>query len=124
MAVLAPISKLRFVHLRMTRHTFRARTRSRNVAFIVTGLALRLGVTRGKAQHRMILPDVVDLAPIGFVVTRDAFGSCKRSLVRILMTGYAVGLQPEIRGVAAPVLAVVTVGASCRPVSALERPTG
>ena len=123
MAVLTPISELRLVHLRMAGDALGARTGRHDVPLVVTGLALRLAVTRGEAQDRMILPDVVDLAPIGFVVTGDAFGACKRALVRILVTGQAVGLQSEIRSVAAAVLPVMTVPASNRTVSAFERPT-
>jgi hypothetical protein len=123
MTVLAPVSELRLVYLRMASHALRSRARSRNVALVVTGLALRLGVTPGEAQHRMILPDVGDLAPIGFVVTGDALRPFKRSLVGILVTGHTLGLQAEKRSVAAAVLAVVTVRASGRPVSAFERPT-
>jgi hypothetical protein len=71
----------------------------------------------------MILPDVGDFAPIGFVVARDAFRPFKRSLMGIFVARHAFGLQPEKRSVTAPVLAVVTVRASNRCVSALERPT-
>ena len=112
MAVLAPISELGFVHPRMTGDALRAHAGRRDVALVVTGLALRLAVTRGEAQDRMILPDVVDLAPIGFVVTGDAFRPFKRSLMRIFVARHALGLEPEVRCVAAPVLAVVTVLAS------------
>ena len=122
MAVLAPISELGFVHLRMTGNALRAHARGRDVALVVAGLALGLAVTRSEAQDRMILPDVVDLAPIGFVVTGDTFATCKRALVRILVTGHAVGLQPEIRGVTATVLPVMTVPALNRPMGAFERP--
>jgi hypothetical protein len=72
----------------------------------------------------MVLPDVGDLAPIGFVVTGDAFRSLERAVVGILVTGHTLGLQAEERSVPAAVLAVVTVLASNRPVSAFERPTG
>ena len=123
MAVFTSISELRFVNLRMAGDALRARSRCRNVAVVVAGLALRLRVPRGEAQAGMILPDVVDLAPIGFVVTGDAFGTCKRALVRILVTGQAVGLQSEIRSVAAAVLPFVTVPALNRPMGAFERPT-
>ena len=107
----------------MAGNALRARARSRDVAFVVTGLALGFGVARGEAQTRMILPDVGDLAPIGFVVAGDAFGSSKPLVVRIFVAGYAVGLQPEIGSVAAAVLAIMTVLASNRAVSPFERPT-
>ena len=122
MTVLAPISELRLVHLRMTGNAFRARTGSRDVALVVTGLALGLRVARSEAQAGMISPDVCDLAPVGFVVARRAFLPGKGPLVRIFVTGHTLGLQPEKRGVAAPVLTIVTVLASSRRMSTPERP--
>ena len=71
----------------------------------------------------MIPPDVGDLAPVGFVVTRDAFGPGKRALVGILVAGNALGLQPEKGGVTAAVAAVVTILATNRRMSAPEGPT-
>ena len=94
MTVLAPVSELRFVHLCVAGHALRSRARSRNVALVVTGLALRLGVAPCKAQARMILPDVGNLAPVGFVMARSAFLAAKRSLVGIFVARNAVGLQP------------------------------
>ena len=110
--VLASVSELRLVHLRVTGHALRAYARSHHVALVVTGLALRLGVARCEAQPRMISPDVGDFAPIGFVVARSAFLPRKGSLMGIFVARHALGLQPEVRCVAAPVLAVVTVLAS------------
>jgi hypothetical protein len=71
----------------------------------------------------MILPDIGDFAPVGFIVASSAFFRHESALMRILMARDTLGLQPEIRSVAAAVLAVVTVRASGRPVSAFERPT-
>ena len=112
MTVLASISELRLVHLRMTGHALRPRAGSCNVSLVVTGLALRLGVTAREAQARMVRPDVGDLAPIGLVVARSAFLPRKGSLMGIFVARHALGLQPEVRCVAAPVLAVVTILAS------------
>jgi hypothetical protein len=123
MTVLASVSELRLVYLRVAGHALRSRARSRNVAIVVTRLALRLGVARCEAQTRMVSPDVGDFAPIGFVVARSAFLPCKRSLMGIFVTGHTFGLQPEKRSVTAPVANVMTVLASNRCVSALERPT-
>jgi hypothetical protein len=123
MTVLAPVSELRFVHLRVAGHALRSRAGSRNVALVVTGLALRLGVACCEAQTRMISPDVGDFAPIGFVVARSAFLSGKGPLVRILVTGHTLGLQAEKRGVTAPVLTIVTVLTANRCMSTSERPT-
>ena len=120
--VLASISELRLVHLRMTGHALRPRAGSCNVSFVVTGLALRLGVTARKAQARMIRPDVGDLAPIGFIVTGSAFLPSEGALVGVLVTGHAIGLQPEIRRVTAPVPNVMTVLTSGRRMRTLERP--
>jgi hypothetical protein len=122
MAVLTSISELRFVHLRMTGHALRAHAGRRNVALVVTRLALRLGVARCEAQTGMVSPDVRDLAPIGFVVTRSAFLPSKGSLMGIFVTGHTLGLQSEKRSVATPIAAIVAVGASRRRVSTLERP--
>jgi hypothetical protein len=122
-AVLTTISELRFVDLRMAGDALRAHAGRRDVALVVAGLALGLGVTRSEAQDRMILPDVADLAPIGFVVTGGTFGPREGSLVRIVVTGHAVGLQSKIRSVAAAVLPIMTVPAWNRPMGAFERPT-
>jgi hypothetical protein len=123
MAVLTSIPKFRFVHLRVTGHALRARTGSHDVALVVTCFALGLRVARCEAQARMISPDIGDLAPVGFVVARSAFLSGKGPLVRILVTVHTLGLQAEKRGVTAPVLTIVTVLASSRRMSPLERPT-
>ena len=112
MTVLASVSELRLVYLRVAGHALRSRARSRNVAIVVTRLALRLGVARCEAQPRMISPDVGDFTPIGFVVARSAFLPRKGSLMGIFVARHALGLQPEVRCLAAPVLAVVTVLAS------------
>ena len=111
-AVFTSISELRLVHLRVTGHALRAHARSRNVALVVTGLALRLGMARCEAQTRMVSPDIGDFAPIGLVVARSAFLPCKGSLMGIFMTGHAFGLQPEKRSVTPPVANVMTVLAS------------
>jgi hypothetical protein len=71
----------------------------------------------------MILPDVGDFAPVGFIVTGDAFRSTKRAVVGILVTRHALGLQSEERGVAASVSAVVTVVTCNRRMGAPQRPT-
>ena len=71
----------------------------------------------------MAAPGVRDLAPVGFIVARGAFGVGEPAFVGILVAGYAVRLQAEKRRMAAPVLAIVTVIAFHRRVSALERPT-
>ena len=123
MAVLASISELRFVYLRVTGHTLRSGAGSHDVALVVTCLALGLRVARSKAQTRMISPDVGDLAPIGFVVARSAFLSGKGPLVRIFVTGHTLGLQPKKRRVTAPVLTIVTVLTANRCMSTSERPT-
>jgi len=123
MAVFASIAELRFVHLRMAGNALRAGTRRGNVALIVTSLALGLGVARGETQPRVIFSDVGDLGPVGLVVAGDTFVATKPLAVRILVAGHAVRFKPQIRGVAAAVLAVMTVPASGRPVSTLERPT-
>ena len=122
MAVLTSVSKLRFVHLGMTSHALRAHAGRRNVALVVAGLALRLGMARREAQTGMVSSDVGDLAPIGFVVARSAFLPCKSSLMGIFVTGHTLGLQSEKRSVATPIAAIVTVGASSRLVSTLEWP--
>jgi hypothetical protein len=111
-AVFTSISELRLVHLRVTGHALRAHARSRNVALVVTGLALRLGMARCEAQTRMVLPDVVNLAPIGFVVTGGAFLPPKGPLMGIFVAGHTVGLQAEEGCVSAPVTNIVTVLAS------------
>ena len=49
MAVLTSISELRFMHLRVAGNALRTRAGSCNVAFVVTSLALRLGVARREA---------------------------------------------------------------------------
>jgi len=110
------------MHLRMTGNTGRTRARGFGVPFVVTGLAFRLRVSPGQAQARMILPYIGDLTPVGLVVTRGALGTSEPSFVRVLVTGHALGLQPEKRGVAPPVRALVTILAPRRRVTALERP--
>jgi len=123
MAVFTSISELRFVNLRMAGDALRARSRCRNVAVVVARLTLGLRVPRGEAQAGMILPDVVNLAPIGFVVTGSAFLPRKGPLMGIFVAGHTVGLQAEEGCVSAPVGAIVAVLASSRLVSAFERPT-
>jgi hypothetical protein len=71
----------------------------------------------------MILPDVVNLAPIRFVVARSAFLACKGPLMGIFVAGHTVGLQAEEGCVSTPVAAIVAVLASSWLVSAFERPT-
>jgi hypothetical protein len=66
--ILTSISELRFVHLRVARHAIRACAGRFDVAFVVTGLALRLRVAPGEAQDGMILLDVGDFDPVGLVV--------------------------------------------------------
>jgi hypothetical protein len=122
MAVLTSVSELRVVYLRVAGNAVRTGTGNCHVSFIVAGLALRLGVTPGEAQTGVVLPNVGDFAPIGFVVAGEAFGPRKRAFVGILMTGHALGLQPEKRCMAAPVPAVVAVLTSNRSMCALERP--
>lgn len=123
MATLASITELRFMHLRMTCDTVRAHAWRRDVAFIVTGLALRLGVARREAQARMIGPDVGDLSPVALVVAGGALGTGELSFVRIFVARDAVGLQSEERWGATSIAAVVAVLAYDRTVGALERPT-
>ncbi len=122
-AVLAPVAELGLVHLCVAGDALRARARRVGVAFVVTGLALRLGMTPGQAQTGMIAPGVRDLAPVGFVVARGAFGVGEPAFVGILVAGHAVGLQTEKRRMTAPVLAIMAIIAFHRRVSALERPT-
>ena len=124
MAVLASISELRVVNLRMASHALGTGTRSHDIALVVTGLALGLGVTRGEAQARVILLDVGDLAPVGLVVARRAIGVVKAALVRIFVTRNAIGSESEIRGVSATIADVVTVFATDGRVRAFERPAG
>ena len=71
----------------------------------------------------MILPDVVNLAPIGFVVTGGAFLPCKGPLMGIFVAGHTVGLQAEEGCVSTPVGAIVAVLASSWLVGAFEWPT-
>ena len=120
--VLASIAELRVVNLRMTSHALGTGTRSYDIALVVTGLALGLGVTRGEAQARVVLPDVGDLAPVGLVVARRAIGVVKAALVRILVTRSAFGSESEVCRVSAPIADLVTVLTSNRPMGALERP--
>jgi len=123
MAVLTSISKLRFMHLRMTSHALGAHAGRHDIALVVTCLALGLRMAGGEAQAGMIRPNVGNLAPVVLVVTRSAFLPCKDSLMGIFVTGRALGLQSEKRSVPAPVAAIVAVGASRRLVSTLERPS-
>ena len=123
MAVLASVAEPRLVYLRMAGDALRADAGRLHVSVVVAGLALRLGVTPCETQARMVLPDVGDFGPVGFVVAGDAFRSTKRAVVGILVTRHALGLQPEKRSVAPPIPNVVTVLTLDRTVSALERPT-
>lgn len=119
MAALASIAELGLVHLRMTGNAVRAHAWRRDVPFIVTGLALRLGVARREAQARMIGPDIGHLRPVTLVVAGSALGPSELAFVRIFVTGNAVGLQSkEARG-AAPIAAVVAVTADRRSVRPL-----
>lgn len=120
MAVLTSISELRVVNLRMTSHALGTGTRSHDIALVVTGLALGLGVSRGEAQSWVVLPDVGDLAPVGLVVARRAPGVFKAALVRVFVARSAIGSQPEIRRVSATIADIVTVLAPDRCVRAFE----
>jgi hypothetical protein len=122
MAAFAAFSELRVVHLRMTGNAFRSSAGGSRVSPIVTSLALRLGVTSCEAQTGMILPDVGDLPPVGFVVAGRAFGILEPALMGILVAGHTVGPQTEEGGVSTPVATVVTVFTLDRRMSALERP--
>ena len=123
MATLASIAEIGLMHLRMTGNAVRAHAWRRDVAFIVTSLAFRLGVARREAQARMIGPDVGHLSPVALVVAGGALGPSKLSFVRIFVAGDAVGLQSEEARGTTPVAAVVAVPAGHRSVSPLERPT-
>lgn len=118
----ALVAEVRVVHRCMARNTIGTRRGGRAVPAIMTGLALHFGMAASKAEHGMVLFNASDLAPIGLVVARDAFGACKSAFVRVLMAGNAFGLQSEKRGVSASVAAVVAVVASNRSVRSLERP--
>jgi hypothetical protein len=107
----------------MTGNALRARRWWLRVALIVTGLALRLGVAPSETQAGVVVPGIGDLAPVRFVVARGAFGIGKPALVRIFVARNAVGLQTQIRRIAAPVLAIVAIGALEGSMSTLERPT-
>jgi hypothetical protein len=122
MAALASIAELRVVYLGMAGDAFGSSARGGRIPAIVTGLALRLGVTPCEAQPGMILPNVGDLGPVGFVVAGRALGSCKPAFVGVLVAGYAVGPQTKKRGVSPPVASVVAVFALHGRMSALERP--
>jgi hypothetical protein len=104
----------------MTSHALGTGTRSDDIALVVTGLALGLGVSRGEAQPWVVLPDVGDLAPVGLVVTRRAPGVLKAALVRIFVARCAIGSESEIRRVSATIADVVTVLATDRCVRAFE----
>jgi hypothetical protein len=123
MAALASIAELRVVDLRVAGDALRSSAWGGRIPAIVTGLALRLGVTSCEAQLWMIHADVGDFRPIGFVVAGRAFGSCESPLVGILVAGDTAGLQTEKRGVSPPVATVVAVFALDRRMSAFERPT-
>jgi hypothetical protein len=94
MTVLASITKLRFVHLRVAGNALRARARSFGVPLVVTGFTLRFRVAPCEAQTWMIRLDVGDLAPVGLVVARSAFRPGKPSCMWIFVAGHALGLQP------------------------------
>lgn len=68
MATLASLTKWSLVHRRMARHTCRSRTRRIDVALVVASLALRLCMTRGEAEPRVIASNVANPLPIALVV--------------------------------------------------------
>ena len=90
--VLASVPEHGLVDLGVTGHALRAHAGRGDVALIVTGLALRLRVTGGEAQPRMIPPNIGDFAPVGFIVARDALLPAKPVVVWILVTRGARGL--------------------------------
>jgi hypothetical protein len=94
MTVLASITKLRFVHLRVAGNALRARARSFGVPLVVTDFTLRFRVAPCEAQTWMIRLDVGDLAPVGLVVARSAFRPGKPSCMWIFVAGHALSLQP------------------------------
>jgi len=123
-AVFAAIAKRSIMHLRVTGDTGRSHARGRDVALVVAVLALGFRMPGREAQTGMVGSDVVDLSPVGFVVTRCALCAGKRALVRIFMTGDAIATQPQICRVASTIGHVVTLRAANRCVRASERPAG
>ncbi|KPK15522.1 MAG: hypothetical protein AMJ62_08925 [Myxococcales bacterium SG8_38] len=124
MAVLASVSEARVVHLRMAGYAFRSGAGGDGIPLIVARLAFRSGVTSSEAQTGVILASIGDLAPVGFVVTRRAFRAGKAALMRVLVAGHAVGVEPEKRLMAAAILPIVALLAPYRGMGAFERPAG
>lgn len=124
MAVFAPVAELGLVHLRMARNAIRSLARRLDVAGVVAGFTFRLGVPGCEAESRVIGPNVRDIGPIGLVVAGRALGPREGSVVRVFVTGDAIGLQPKIRRRTPPVLLVVAVLARRRPMGAFEGPAG
>ena len=91
-AALTAISELRLVNLSVTSDTLRARARGDHISFVMTRFALRLCVTSGEAQTRVVSPDIGDLSPVGFVVAGHAFGPAEPIAVGVLVTRRAGGL--------------------------------
>lgn len=122
MAAFAVIAERRIVNLCMAGNAGGTDARWRDVALIVAGFALGLGVTRRKAQPWVVRPDVCDFSPVGLVVARGALGACKPAFVWVGVARDAVALEPEEGRVASSVLLVVAVLACNGPVSTSEGP--
>lgn len=124
MAVFATVTKGSVVHLGVTGDARRSHAWGLNVALVVAVFALRLRVSGRETQARMVGSDVVDLSPIGFVVTRRALCAGKRALMGIFVTGNAIAAKPQVRGVSSSIGNVVTLRTANCAVRAPERPTG
>ncbi len=122
MAALATVSEIRFVHVRVAGDTVRTRARWSDVALVVTSLALRPGMSSCEAQHRVIRPNVHDLAPVGFVVAGGALGALEPTLVRIGVAGGALGVEPQERTMAPAISTIVAVFTGDRGMGTFQPP--